>query len=194
MSQPHDHCVQPWIPGTRRVLATTRIFSLEEQQWDCPTDAARSGQFAIINSPDWVNVFALTLDEQVVLVEQFRFGSASLSIEIAGGIVDPGEDPAATAARELLEETGYAGSDPVSLGSISANAAILNNRVHTFVITDAKPVATQNLDENEQIRVLLATVDELRAMVADGTIHHSIVVAAFALFELWNQRRQDGRR
>lgn len=188
MSQPHDHCLQPWIPGTRRVLATTRIFSLEEQQWDCPTDAARSGRFAIIDSPDWVNVFALTADRQVVLVEQFRFGSASMSIEIPGGIVDDGEDPATTAARELLEETGYAGSEPVSLGSISANAAILNNRVHTFVITDATRVGDQSLDENEQIRVLLASVDEVRAMVVDGTIHHSIVVAAFALFDAWHQR------
>ncbi len=185
MSGADQHPLLPWIPGTRRVLATTRIFTLEEQAWDCPNDAARSGRFAVINSPDWVNVFALTPDDQLVLVEQFRFGTGTLSIEIPGGIVDHAEDPAATAVRELLEETGYAGSEPVPLGAISANAAILNNRVHTYVITDARPVSDQCLDENEQIRVLKAPAKEAMAMAADGRIHHSIVVAAFMLFQRW---------
>lgn len=185
MSGADHQPLQPWIPGTRRVLATTRIFALEEQAWDCPTDAARSGRFAVINSPDWVNVFALTPDDQLVLVEQFRFGSGTLSIEIPGGIVDHAEDPAATAVRELLEETGYAGSDPVPLGAISANAAILNNRVHTYVIPEVRPVGAQSLDENEQIRVLKVPAKEAMDMAADGRIHHSIVVAAFMLFQRW---------
>ncbi|MCL4220637.1 MAG: NUDIX hydrolase [Phycisphaerales bacterium] len=185
MSGADHHPLQPWIPGTRRVLATTRIFTLEEQAWDCPTDSARSGRFAVINSPDWVNVFALTPDNQLVLVEQFRFGSGTLSIEIPGGIVDDGESPALTAVRELLEETGYAGSEPVPLGAISANAAILNNRVHTYVVTEARRAAAQSLDENEQIRVLTVPVKEALDMAADGRIHHSIVVAAFTLFQRW---------
>ncbi|KAA0216982.1 MAG: NUDIX hydrolase [Leptolyngbya sp. PLA3] len=185
MSGADQQPLRPWIPGTRRVLATTRIFTLEEQSWDCPTDPSRSGRFAVINSPDWVNVFALTPDDQLVLVEQFRFGTGTLSIEIPGGIVDHAELPAATAARELLEETGYAGSEPVPLGAISANAAILNNRVHTYVITDAHPVGAQALDENEQIRVLKVPVEDAMVMAADGRIHHSIVVAAFTLFQRW---------
>lgn len=189
MSEPKGQSLHPWIPGPRRVLARTRIFFLEDQAWTCPTDASRSGQFAVINSPDWVNVFALTADDQLVLVEQFRFGVGSMSIEIPGGIVDDKEDPAATAARELLEETGFAGKPPIHLGSISANAAILNNRVHTYVITEAVQIDGQNLDENEQIRVLLAPISEVRPMVADGRIHHSIVVAAFTLFDHWLKDR-----
>lgn len=185
MSEPNDHHLEPWIPGPRRVLAQTRIFTLEDQTWTCPTDASRSGRFAVINSPDWVNVFALTRDDQLVLIEQFRFGVGTMSIEIPGGIVDEGEEPAWTAARELLEETGFAGSDPIPLGSISANAAILNNRVHTYVVTQAERVDGQNLDQNEQIRVMLAPVAEARRMVIDGRIHHSIVVAAFTLFDHW---------
>lgn len=185
MSGADQQPLHPWIPGSRRVLATARIFTLEEQAWDCPTDTARSGRFAVIDSPDWVNVFALTPDDQLVLVEQFRFGIGALSIEIPGGIVDHGEDPAATAVRELLEETGFAGSEPVPLGAISANAAILNNRVHTYVVNEARRAAAQSLDDNEQIRVLTVPVQQALDMAADGRIHHSIVVAAFMLFQRW---------
>jgi len=185
MSRPEDDSLIPWTLQKRRVVAQTRIFALEEQQWTCPTDGARSGTFAVIDSPDWVNVFAITPDDELVLIEQFRFGIGAMSIEIPGGIVDDGEDPATTAARELLEETGFAGSEPISLGSISANAAILNNRVHTYVITDAQRTSAQALDEHEQIRVMCVPLSRAREMIASGQIHHSIVVAAFTLLDQW---------
>ncbi|MBX3324126.1 MAG: NUDIX hydrolase [Phycisphaeraceae bacterium] len=182
--------IEPWIPGPRTTLATTRIFTLESQQWTCPTEPDRSGNFAVINSPDWVNVLAITPDENMVLVEQFRFGVAGLSLEIPGGIVDPGEEPATTAVRELAEETGYVGDPPIPLGAISGNAAILNNRVHTYLVRNARLDRPQNLDENEQIRVVLAPLSDAPRLLRSGTIHHSIVVAAFALYNAWTREQE----
>jgi len=184
----HAAPLEPWVRESSSPLARTRIFTLENQHWRCPTDPARSGDFAVLNSPDWCNIFALTPDERVVLVEQFRFGTGNQSLEIPGGIVDPGEDPAATATRELLEETGFAGSAPIPIGSLSANAAILNNRVHSFVVENATRRAEQSLDEHEQMRVLTVPVADLPALIRDGRMHHSIIVAAYALFLDWRSK------
>jgi ADP-ribose diphosphatase len=178
----------PWIRESTRTLAKTRIFTLENQHWRCTSDPACSGDFAVLDSPDWVNVFAITPDDKVILVEQFRFGVGILSLEIPGGIVDPDENPETTASRELQEETGYIGDQPVLIGSLSANAAILNNRVHTFVIGNARLETAQNLDEHEQIRVKTAPLADLPELIRTGTIHHSVIVAAYALFQIWNKK------
>ncbi len=180
----HDP-IEPWIRKNARPLATTRIFTLEEQHWHCPSDASRSGDFAVIDSPDWVNVFAITPDREIVLVEQFRFGVGINSLETPGGIVDRDENPAVTAARELREETGFTGDEPVFIGALSANAAILNNRFHTYVIENAINDAQQNLDEHEQIRVVTKPLTEIPSLIGRGQIHHSVIVAAYALFEIW---------
>lgn len=180
--------LEPWVRESAATIARTRIFTLENQHWRCPSDPARSGDFAVLNSPDWCNIVAVTPDERVVLVEQFRFGTGTHSLEIPGGIVDPGEDPAQTAARELLEETGYAGSSPIHIGSLSANAAILNNRVHSFVVEGATRRAEQSLDEHEEMRVLTVPVGDLPGLIRTGRIHHSVIVAAYALFLDWRER------
>ena len=62
----------------------------------------------VLESVDWVNVVALDANGRSLMIRQYRFGVGYTTLETPGGMVDPGEDSKTAAARELLEETGFA--------------------------------------------------------------------------------------
>jgi 8-oxo-dGTP pyrophosphatase MutT (NUDIX family) len=145
----------------------------------------RDRPFSVVDTADWVNVVAVTQGDRVVLVRQFRHGTGKVTLEIPGGMIDRGEEPAAAAARELREETGYAGEAPVFLGTVEPNPAFLSNRCHTYLVTGARRVAEPQPDAGEDIAVTLLPRAELAAAVTDGRITHALVVCAF----WWLDRR-----
>ncbi len=130
------------------------------------------------DTPDWVNVIALTADGRYVMVRQHRFGTQTDSLEIPGGLVDPGESPEDAAVRELREETGYAPASVRSLGWCHANPAIQSTRLHTFVATGCALAGAQALDDLEDCRVEILTVDAIRDAMRSGEISHALVRVA----------------
>ncbi len=140
--------------------------------------------FVVLHSPDWVNVVPVTGDGRVVLIRQWRHGSRGCSLEIPGGMVDPGETPLEAGARELLEETGFAARGLAYLGRVNPNPALFDNTCHTFLAMDAEPAAPQRPDDTEVIEVVLAPLADLPGMVRRGEIHHSLVLAALTFYWL----------
>ncbi|MBX6315066.1 MAG: NUDIX hydrolase [Isosphaeraceae bacterium] len=139
----------------------------------------RSGlthDFYVIHLADAVNVVALTPDRRVILVEQFRAGSGRDSLETPGGLLDPGEDPLEAAARELLEETGYAGDPPQLLGTVWSNPSIMTARLSTVLITGARRIAEPKLDRGEEVAVELVPARRIPALIASGRISHALAV------------------
>ena len=132
----------------------------------------------IISAPDWVHVLALTVGGEAVLVRQFRAGIHADTLEFPGGMVDPGEDPARAAARELEEETGFVAARWTSLGTCYPNPALQTNRLHTFVAHDCRKTAEPRLDPGEDTRVELVPATSLRSRVAAGEIVHGLVLAS----------------
>lgn len=143
--------------------------------------------FYRIESAEWVNVVALTRDDDLVLIRQYRHGAREITLEIPGGLVDPGEQPIEAARRELLEETGYAAARIESLGSINPNPALFANRVHMWVALDCESVAPIRNSSTEETIVERLPLRELGATVRAGRIDHALVVATLYAFELWRQ-------
>ncbi len=169
-----------WVVEKRESVFKTGIFELNRLSCLHPGKNERH-DFYIIDAPDWINVVALDTDGRFITVTQHRLGTGERTIETPAGLMEPGEDPAAAARRELLEETGYEAGDIVLMKKLTANPAIMNNSIYFFRATGCLKVAGQNLDLAEDIDVRLLAEREVRAMLADGTINHSIIVTALGL-------------
>jgi 8-oxo-dGTP pyrophosphatase MutT (NUDIX family) len=170
--------VKPWITTKSEVLDEYRIFRLRKDRCRSPRTLAEH-DFFVLEMPDWCNVVALTPEDEVVFVRQYRFGIRAATLEIPGGLVERGEDPIAAARRELLEETGFACETIVPLGRTLPNPAIQNNVCHTALALGCRLTAAPKLDEREDIEVEVRPLRDIPGLIAKGEISHALVIVAF---------------
>ena len=190
MASEHHPSLPKWESLEEENVYHTRIFDLVKaiRRED---ETGREGEFYSLHAGEWINVIAITVDAQLVFVEQFRHGTDMFELELVGGIVDAGESPHDASLRELLEETGYAPTETSiieEIGVVRPNPAFLNNNCYTYLVTDVALTNTQHFDEFENIAVRLEPLSEMDNLVRNGTITHSLVLAAFYWYHLWSKQ------
>ena len=179
--------IKPWQKLSSKPLGDYRIFSVRSDEKISPRTGEKH-DFYIIDCVDWVNVLAVTPDDQLVMVEQYRHGSNTVELEIPGGIMDASEtSPVETAVRELREETGYEGEKARLLGNVFANPAIMSNTCHTVLVENCALRHAVDFDSGEDLITRLVPVAEIPQQVAAGKIRHPLVVVALYYFDLWRR-------
>jgi len=166
-----------WRELAREPVADCRVFSVERSTAVSPTDGSERAFYRIV-SPAWAQIVPVTSDGRVVLVRQYRHGAGRVTLEIPGGLVDPGEDPLRAALRECLEETGYRARKAVSLGVVNPNPALFSNRLYAYLATDVEPAGAIQNTSTEQTEVVLVPVRALPELLLRGDIDHALVVGA----------------
>lgn len=163
--------LKPWkIIDSRHLMPKFRMDN-------CELPNGKPYKAFVLEFDAWANILAITKNNEVVLVKQYRHGVQELSLELPGGVVDEGESPLEGAKRELLEETGYGGGNFIEIGRIYPNPAIQQNTLYCYLAMDVEWAGEQDLDESEEIEVELVPLDALVEMVREGKFLHALNVA-----------------
>jgi ADP-ribose pyrophosphatase len=180
--------VEEWRELSRETVADARIFTVERSLAVSPVDG-EARAFHRIQCVDWVQILPITADHEIVLVRQYRHGAQRITLEMPGGLIDPGEDPATGAMRECFEETGYRVHAAQPLGVVNPNPALFANRLHSFYATGAKLEGSIQNTGSEVTEVVLVPISELESLLVSGEIDHALVVAT-----MWRYLRTHGPR
>jgi 8-oxo-dGTP pyrophosphatase MutT (NUDIX family) len=152
-----------------------RVFEHPLLALEVEDDGARA--LLRLRLPDWVNVVPITVDGDIVLVRQRRVGTQTDTLEVPGGVVDPGESPEEAALRELREETGGVPARLVPLGVVHPNPALQDNRCHQFLAVGVR-LGPPDPDDHEKIEVIVVPRARVRGWLDDGTLSHALVALA----------------
>ena len=178
--------IKPWQTLHSELVVDHQWYKLRRDHVRLPTGQELDDYFVSVRA-DVALIFAVTEDQRVVLVRQYKHGRGEILLELPGGVLDAGENtPLEAAHRELLEETGYASDQIEQVLAVSDNPTKDTNRIYFFLARDARQVAAQQLDETENIEVLTVPLAEIEGLVLSGQIRvaGSVALCLLALRKL----------
>jgi ADP-ribose pyrophosphatase len=158
--------LSPFLEEASSIFKGTRI------------ELVKNGKKEAVIHPGAVTILPLLTDNEVVLIRNERFVVGEILWELPAGTLEKNEHPQETAARELIEETGYKASHIEYINMFYTTPGFCNERMYVYVAKNLEFVG-QDLDETERITTEIKTVDEVKKMIREGSIRDGKTIAAF---------------
>jgi 8-oxo-dGTP pyrophosphatase MutT (NUDIX family) len=169
--------INKWNLISTEIKYQKKWLTVHEQEVELP-DGRILSPYLVIDVPSFCNVFIVTENEEVVLVKQYRQAAGILSIELPGGMVDPGEEPMKAALREMEEETGFSTNDMELLYTIHPNPPLENNRAWFYLAKGAKQIKDIQLDPFEDIEMMKISKQQFMEMLRTHSFTHGSQIGA----------------
>lgn len=152
--------------------ATLRVDTCDLQNGTVKDD------YYVLEYPNWVNAIALTQDNKVIMVRQYRHAGDIVSLEVPGGVIDGDESPEYAIKRELLEETGYSFDHAELIATLYPNPATANNVTYTYLLKGGVKTHEQRLDEHEILNVEEYSIEEVKQLLSGNQIAQALHASA----------------
>lgn len=166
-----------WQKLSSRYLVKEQWATLRVDTCDLQNGIIKDDYF-VLEYPNWVNAVALTADNEVIMVRQYRHAGDIISLEIPGGVIDGDEKPEDAVRRELLEETGYSFQTIELIATLYPNPATANNVTYTYLLTGGVKTQEQHLDEHEILNVEKYSIPEVKQLLIDNKIDQALHASA----------------
>lgn len=169
--------IQKWKTLSTRYLVKEKWATLRVDTCDLLNGKTKDDYY-VLEYPNWVNAVAVTAEDKIIMVRQYRHGADIISLEIPGGVIDGDELPEAAIKRELLEETGYSFENAELIATLYPNPATATNVTYTYLLTGGVKTQEQHLDEHEILNVEEYTIAEAKQILADNKIEQALHASA----------------
>ena len=153
--------IKKWKKKSSKYLLENKIFKMREDLVTSPK-LSTDHKVWVMEVPTWVNIIPITPQNDVVLVDQYRFGSEKSSLEIPGGMA------------EVIE-----------IGRVESNPAIMSNYTYTYLALDCEKISSQKLDGTEDIEIIKKHISEIPNLIRNRDIEHALVISAFHFYNLY---------
>lgn len=162
-----------WKKLNSKYLIRTPWATLRVDECELP-DGRIMPNYYVLEYPDWVNGVGLTEEGEIVMIRQYRHGGELISLELPGGCIEEGENPANAIEREMLEETGYQFEKFEQVAVLYPNPATSNNKTYCFIATGGRKIREQHLDPHEDIEVVILPLKEVEKLLQENKIPQSL--------------------
>ena len=153
--------MQPWKTLNRSLLLDhSKYLRVENHTVQLP-DGRTISDWAWLIMPDYVNIVVVTEEGRFLCFRQPKYGAGGITLALAGGYLEPGEDPLTAAQRELLEETGYEAPQWINLGGYAVDGNRGAGTGYLFLALRARRVAEISADDLEEQELLYLSPAEV---------------------------------
>ena len=179
---------EPWTVDAETIKASYFFGNL----YTCRAHSSKqSVAFDVIDGKDVVICIAITSKDELVLVSQFRPGCKDLSLEVPGGGIEQGEDPIHALHRELREESGYTGHDPILLYSCYFNPACFNSHIYFYLLQNCEKTCETDFDPTEDCATYLLPLKHLDGAMDKQIFQNAVTITALGLLQRWLRRGRE---